>query len=124
MKKDVTAIISSCKFGTISISEANTMINEAFAKTGDSIIIGEHIEGCNIKKLVDENAPGCYHPWAVLEPKFLRYCNAKGEDMTEQQLVNEGRSEMWLEYKCFGKSESGNECPCRKRIRVTAIATM
>lgn len=121
MEKDVTAIISSCKFGTIKIMEANKLINEAFAKKDriDSVIIGEHIKDCNIKKLVDDGDAHAKNPWSVTDMRRIQFGDENGNELTYSEMIDKGHAETWLEFPCFGTG-----CKCVKRVRMASITDL
>jgi len=78
-----------------------------------SYIIGDHVKNCIALSMVKNgDAPFCWDVTTVL----VLNCNSNGGNA---DLEKDGHSELFYEYKCFGKN-----CNCKKRIRVKDIALL
>jgi hypothetical protein len=112
--------------GQLSLAMLNDGLNDigyTIRSQSDSVVIGEHIEGCNIKKLVDEQPEMAHNPWNVIDMQVLKHCDKNGNELTFKEVEEQGYSETWLEFPCFGRSDLG-KCGCVKRVRMKAITQM
>lgn len=116
------------------------MLNEAMSEVGytvlkkekvnyekTSVIIGNHIYGCNIKQLIDEGYISEKIPWHTLNNvRWVYYCNENGIETTisESNEKIESYNTTWLEINCFGYNEKGDKCNCVKRIKASSILTL
>lgn len=108
--------------GQLSLAMLNDGLNDVgytIRSQSDSVVIGEHIEGCNIRKLVDEQPEMAHNPWSAVNMRVVQLGDENGNEMTPKECADKGHAEMWLEFPCFGKG-----CTCVKRVRVKAITQM
>jgi len=113
-------------FGQLSLAMLNDGLNDVgytIRSQSDSVVIGEHIENCNIKELVDEQPETAHNPWNVLAMRVVKLCDNNGNEMTYKEVEEKGYAETWLEFPCFGRSDLG-KCGCVKRVRIKAITQM
>jgi hypothetical protein len=107
--------------GQLSLNMLNDGLNDVgytIRKQSESVVIGEHIEGCNIRKLVDEDQDLVPNTWSVVDMKVI-HCDKNGVNWNDGKIEEEGYAETWIEFPCFGKG-----CMCVKRVRIKAITQM